>query len=248
MKSYKSHKVASEFLVKGDKFLAEEKCSEALESYNNCLRFATSDSVESSHAFAARAKLFYRAKLFRECYENIQLARNNANIIDEVFDHDLLDIEEQIKSSSSSLVESANDKWQFFKLSCEANHKIPFIVNCLEVRQNDVYGRFIATTRDLSPGDIVVVEEPFYKILSPLEKHRRCSICLKQNSLNLLPCATCSTGNFKCIFRVSISSYYALTQIILKLVRFISSSRRSRGINVTLSFVYLKNAFTLSFN
>lgn len=196
MKSNKSHKIASEFLVKGDKFLAEEKCSEALESYNNCLRFATNDSVESSHAFAARAKIFYRAKLFRECNENIQLAKNNANIIDEVFDLDLLDIEDHVDKIKSSIVESANLKWKFFKLSYEANHKIPFIVNCLEVRQNDVYGRFIATTKDLNPGDIVIVEEPFYKIISPLEKHRRCSICLKQNSLNLLPCATCSTGNF----------------------------------------------------
>lgn len=199
----KSNKIASEFLVKGDKFLAEEKCSEALESYNNCLRFATSDSVESSHAFAARAKIFYRAKLLRECHENIQLARNNANIIDEVFDHDLLDIEDHVVKFKSSMGEGANDKWKFFKLSCEANQKIPFIVNCLEVRENDVYGRYIATKKDLNPGDIVIVEEPFYKILSPLEKHRRCSICLKQNSLNLLPCATCSTGNFL-IFRMSI--------------------------------------------
>lgn len=189
----KSNKVASEFLVKGDKFLAEEKFSEALESYNNCLRFAQNSSVESL-AFAARAKIFYRAKLQRECSENIQLAKNNANIIDDDFDRDLLDIETKVTSTTSTM--ESDNKWKFFKLAYEANHKIPFITNCLEVRQNDIYGRFIITTRDLNPGDVIIIEEPFYKILAPQEKHRRCSICLKQNSLNLLPCPTCSTGNF----------------------------------------------------
>lgn len=183
----KCSKSAKEYSVKGEKSLAEGNFSEALDNFNNCLRFASVDSDESSRAFAARANIFYNVKLYRECSENIQLAKHDIN----VFNEDLRRIEEEI-----SLVESDNcaNKWNFFKLSHDANKQIPFIVNCLEVRQDETYGRYIATTKDLLPGDILIIEEPFYKVLSPLEIHRRCSICFKQNSLNLLPCATCSTG------------------------------------------------------
>lgn len=193
MKNIKNNKQASEFLVKGDKLLANENLSEALENYNNCLRFAESESIERQLGFSARAKVFYRLNLFRECNENIKLAKSNVNVIDDVFDQELRDIEERVKNAVDS-DESAN-KWNFFKLSHDANQKIPFIANCLEVRQNEFYGRFIATNRDLNPGDIVIVEEPFYKVISPLEVNLRCSICLKQNSQNLLPCSTCPTGS-----------------------------------------------------
>jgi hypothetical protein len=189
----KSNKLASEFLVKGDKFLADEKFSEALESYNNCLRYGERDAVEASLAYGARAKIFYRVKLWSECKENIQLAKNNTMMIDEVFDQDLRDIEDHLMSNIVENSESVN-KWKFFKLSHEPNHKIPFIVECLEICQSDDYGRFIATTKDLNPGDMLIIEEPFYKVHAATETHKRCSICLKQNSLNLLPCTTCSTG------------------------------------------------------
>jgi SET and MYND domain-containing protein 4 len=195
----KSNKLASEFLVKGDKFLADEKLSEALESYNNCLRYAERDQLEASLAYGARAKVFYRLNLFVECKENIQLARNNNTMIDEVFDHDLRDIEDHFSSTIVDDNEGVN-KWNFFKLTHEANHKIPFIAECLEIRQDDDYGRFIATTKDLNPGDMVIIEEPFYKVIGSTETQKRCSICLKQNSMNLLPCTSCSTGkltNFK---------------------------------------------------
>jgi hypothetical protein len=189
----KCDKTAKEFSAKGEKFLAEGNFSQALDNFNNCLRFTSIGSYESSLSFSARAKIFYNVRLFRECSENIQLAKND----DKVFDEDLRQIEAHVGSLKS---ESVN-KWDFFKLSHDANHKIPFIVDCLEVRENDVYGRYIATTKDLAAGDILIVEEPFYKVLSSQEIHR-CSICFSQNSLNLLPCVTCSTGSFHfyCLF------------------------------------------------
>ena len=183
----KSSKKAEEFLVKGEKCLAEGNFSAALDNFNNCLRFAFIDSNESSRSYCARAKIFYALNLFRECNENIQLAENG----DKVFDSRR--IESQLISLENNYY--AN-KWNFFSLSYEKNSKIPFVVDCLEVRNSEEYGRFIATKKDLSPGDILIVEEPFYKVLSPLEIHRRCSICFKQNFLNLIPCATCSTGSF----------------------------------------------------
>lgn len=185
----KCEKTAKEFLLKGEKFLTKGNFSQAIDCFNNCLRFAPINSGDSLRSFSARAKIFYNLKLFRECIENIQLAKSD----DEVYDDDLRQIEERAVSLEN---DDGVNKWKFFKLSYDANHKIPFIVDCLEVKENYIYGRYIATNKDLSPGDILIVEEPFYKVLSPIEAHRRCSICFNQNSLNLLPCVTCSTGSF----------------------------------------------------
>lgn len=101
---------------------------------------------------------------------------------------------EEIINNGECLNDLINDKREFFKLSQPANSKIPFIANCLEVKENDVYGRFIATNKDLSTGDIVIIEEPFYKVVSNEDRNLRCAICLKQNLLHLLPCEKCTTG------------------------------------------------------
>lgn len=205
----KCDKKAKEFSAKGEKFLAEGKFSQALDSFNNCLRFTSIDSYESSLSYSARAKIFYNVKLFRECSENIQLAKSN----DKAFDEDLRQIEKHVASVENN--ESVN-KWEFFKLSHDANEKIPFIVNCLEVRENEFFGRYIATTKDLLPGDILIVEEPFYKVLSPLEVNRRCSICFSQNSLNLLPCVTCSTGSFHFYLNFSLGCNLITLKLFIK--------------------------------
>jgi hypothetical protein len=187
----KSDKAANNFRVKGDEQLQNGNFSEALESYNNCLRFATSKSAESSAAFAARAKVFFKTARYKECIENNASVEQVNNLIEEM--EYLSDIEEK-----SKINESEREKWDFFKLTHTKNEKIPFIADCLEVRENEIYGRFIATTKDLAPGDIVIIEEPFYKVLSVTERSNRCAVCLKQNALNLMPCSKCSTG--RCIF------------------------------------------------
>lgn len=156
----KSNKVAKNYSEKASDLLAVGKNSDALKNYNNCLRYATTESAESSEASAARGKIY--TKFGSDSAENICSAENV--------------------------------KDDFFKLSHPPNPKIPFIADCLEVKENEIYGRFIATKEDLLPGDIVIMEEPFYKIISPSEKNARCAVCLKQNMLNLIPCEKCSAG------------------------------------------------------
>lgn len=51
------------------------------------------------------------------------------------------------------------------KLSRPAHHKVPFIVNCLEHRENQKFGRFVITTEKLHPGAIIAVEKPLMKFV-----------------------------------------------------------------------------------
>lgn len=131
----KSDKVASSFRTKADELFTQENYLEALQFYNSCLRFAINNSPESSSAFASRAEIYYKIGLHAECIENIQMARNSENLIIEEMKK-LKELEEKCESerrNGSNTYES--DKWDFFKLSHEANKKIPFIADCLEVRR-----------------------------------------------------------------------------------------------------------------
>ena len=187
----KCDQLAEPFSLKAGDCFSSKKYTEALENYNHCLRFAENKSQVMTDAFVGRSKVYYEVKQFEKCLENIQMAI------------DMCDKEEKCKSLKSMQDEcrekfnnitsdnSDNDTWSFIKLSQPAHKKVPFIAECLEVRENEIYGRYIMTNKNLNPGDMVVVEEPFYKILDPKMRHTRCAICLQRNMMNLFPCAKC---------------------------------------------------------
>lgn len=174
----KSNKIAENYREKAKEFRTAGKHTEALKAINQSLRFASCDFVESSDILKTRDEILTKFGITRvEPATTIQSPCSSGSYVD--------------RASSSSCEQ---DKWNFFKLSQPASERIPFIADCLEVKENDVYGRFIATTKDLQPGDIVIIEEPFYKVIGSSERNQRCAVCLKQNMLNLTPCSKCATG------------------------------------------------------
>lgn len=192
----KNIQLAEGFSLKADEQLTAGQHAEAIESFNQCLQYAPNNpSQVLSEAFAGRAKVYFETRQLEMCLESIQCAID-ASVCDEKcesFKTFQLQCRENLKNVASEKVGDDDDS-QFFKLSLSSHKKIPFIAECLEVRENDVYGRYIMTTNDLNPGDIVVLEEPFYKILDPNQRHTRCAVCLQQNMMNLLPCVKCSDG------------------------------------------------------
>lgn len=85
-----------------------------------------------------------------------------------------------------------NDRWNFFKLSYAANENFPAIVNCLELRSNEKYGRHIITNQDLNPGDIIAVEKRSFNNLNEKGSYIRCANCLKSNKMSLIPFYNCA--------------------------------------------------------
>jgi hypothetical protein len=188
----KNNQVAEKFIVKASECFSAKQYTEAFENFNQCLRFAVNKSQVAADAYAGRAKIYYRVNKFELCSDNIQSAIG-ACVCEEkckVYKQLQEDCDESLKNISSENDEADS----FFQLSQSPHKKIPFIVESLEVRESDVYGRYIATTKDLNVGDILVLEEPFYKVLDPKFRHVRCAICLQQSMLNLFPCANCSDG------------------------------------------------------
>lgn len=182
--------VAEGFSLKAVECFSSKKYVEALENYNQCLRFSTNKSQVQSAAFAGRAEVFYEVKKYEKCLDNIQSA---IDACDDVKNYKRLktvqeECRENMKNESEKI---EGNTWSFFKLTQPAHKKVPFIAECLDVRENEVYGRYIMTNKDLNPGDIVVVEEPFYKVLDPQQRFARCAICLQRKMMNLFPCAKC---------------------------------------------------------
>lgn len=92
---------------------------------------------------------------------------------------------------------SSENPWNFFQLSYPANEKIPNVANCLELKSDPNFGRFIVALHDLKPGDVIAIEEPFFKIIDTTATHLRCSNCLKSNNMNLVPSDLCSSSKLR---------------------------------------------------
>lgn len=199
----KNNQIAESFLVKAHESFKNAKNREALENFNQTLRFAATKSELIADAFFGRAKVYCQMKQYQKCIDNVQNAIQFAINDEKLKTYKILQDEIQLEISSSTEEDSKvrqqqeNENNEFFSLSHDAHKKIPFIAECLDVKENDIYGRYIMTNKDLKPGDIVVVEEPFYKVTDMKIRHTRCSVCLKQNLLDLLPCSKCSTGKFR---------------------------------------------------
>lgn len=170
----------------GNCFFQGGKLYKALSSFNQSLTHALPGSEEMSLAYANRSAVYFKAKFYAECLENIKKARDNGFPAHKMKQLD--DCEEKCKNL---ILEDKKvdrfDPWSFFKLSYPANDKIPFIVNCLELRENEKYGNHVIASRNLNPGDFLSIDEPLFKMLDHHFISRRCFTCLKSNNMNLMP-------------------------------------------------------------
>jgi hypothetical protein len=75
----------------------------------------------------------------------------------------------------------------YIKLSYSANQKVPFVIEGIEVRVTEKFGRGIYTTRDLKPGDIIAIDTSQIGLIKHA-KYNRCCNCSKKSMFNLIPC------------------------------------------------------------
>ncbi|CRK87832.1 CLUMA_CG001620, isoform A [Clunio marinus] len=163
--------------------------------YNKSICYALPGSEEISLAFGNRSVVYMKTENYEKCLENIYLARQTKYPIKK-----LIKLEEREKVCKAKMNEinhdlfankGNEDPWNFFKLSHPPNDKIPFIVDCLKLKENEKFGRHIVTSLDLHPGDIVAIEEPFFKHFDNVECYNRCHHCMKTNKLSLIACENC---------------------------------------------------------
>lgn len=186
-----------EFRQSGHKWYSQDdRHFDALENYNESLCFAAENSENLSLSYASRAAVYYDWKLNQLCYENIQLAKNSG--YPDRLKSELITLQTKCKKKLKKSKKNSKNGPIFEPcLSFKSHEKVPFIANCLDMRRNKKYGRYIITNRNLSSGQILAIEERYFAVLLPKLRYQRCANCLRENSLSLIPCRGC-TGTMFC--------------------------------------------------
>lgn len=129
---------------------------------------------------------------YEEALLNIKWAKENEcppDTVEKLNKREVTILEEQKKE----VKDPGDDVKNFFTLSYPANPKIPFIVECLELKTTEKYGRGIYTKQNLEPGDFIAIEESvisMHKKLTnkPPAGYLSCVHCMKSCMRNLIPC------------------------------------------------------------
>lgn len=137
---------STQLRTEGDSLFENGKLFEALECYNKSLSVAQLNSPDSSLAYERRSCVYFRAKEYQLCLDNIDLSHRfcEDNVRIESLDERKKMCEELMGYAQCSV---DADPSTFFKLSYRKNDKIPFIVDCLEMRDSEEFGRFIITNQ-----------------------------------------------------------------------------------------------------
>ncbi|XP_055627947.1 SET and MYND domain-containing protein 4 [Toxorhynchites rutilus septentrionalis] len=168
----------------------------AIERYNESIALAETNSETLAIAYANRSAVCFELKEYSECLENIELARQNG------YPSRLM---AKLAKREADCLSNLNDpskqhpgqsKQREVKLSYKPNPNAPHISDCLELMENEQFGRYIVTNRNLSAGDVVIVEKPFSRLLVADLRYLNCDYCHKDSFLTLIPCRNCSVTMF----------------------------------------------------
>lgn len=205
----------------------------ALKYYNLAICFATSNSETLCLAYADRSAVFFELFMFEDCVENIKLVKE----IDKYPAHlrDELNSRETACKTIMGIEDPYNYQWIEPKLSFPRHEKVPYIANCLELRQNKQFGNHVVTNRDLKVGDIVGIVEPYVTAQAERYQHERCENCCKERSQNLLPCPNCTVAMFcdeKCL-KEAMDGFHKYECVAIDLIdRAIRSQRNKLALRV----------------
>lgn len=198
LKLDKSNAVAESCRTKGNQFYTKKQFLDALESYNKSLCFAESGSETIGMAYANRSAVFFELRLFDNCLDNIEHAKQNGYPSDQL--HKLQKREEMCNAminNKESLVGAGEPVGaEFFKITRKVSEKVPFIADCLELKSSEKFGRYITTKAALNPGEIICIEDPFTKFLLSNHRYKYCATCLGDNFLDLFSCPSCTSTMF----------------------------------------------------
>ena len=219
----KSNKLAEAIRAKGYKVLQNGHIYEALLKFNKSLCLVEPHSRTMGLIYVNRAEAFHKLKLYEKCLNNIELAKEIQFPVEQK--ELLIDMEEKCLENNDDGVKLDNP-WDFFKLSYPPNNKLPYVVECLEVKSDKKYGRYITTNKPLNVGDIIAIEKPFFKIIKTdpeddeypeTNVYQYCASCLSDNLMDLIPCPHCLSTMFcsqKCMKSANKGYHYYECQIL----------------------------------
>lgn len=199
MNSKKSNANSENLRSEANRLYVQRHFYDALLKYNESLCFAEAESENVGLAYANRSAVYLEMKLYDKCLQNIEMAKQNR------YPEKNLEILKKREKKCLELMKQNNetkssDLWDYFKLSHPPHKSLPFIADCLELRNDKKYGRHIVTNHQLKIGDIIAIDEPTFKVIKADSRYstcfesnafQRCANCLQDHLLSLAPCPLC---------------------------------------------------------
>lgn len=187
----KNDTLAQKLRDSGNEKFKTDHIREAMELYNESLRYATAGSVNVSLAYANRSICFLRMQKFPECLVDISMAVK-AN-----YPFHLMPklIERQV--ACLALMVEHHDQIETREpptLDFDPDDKFPCLANILDIQCNDEFGRHIVAKSNIEVGKVILVEEAFHFNALNFGKSC-CKTCLKHTK-NFIPCPKCSYVSF----------------------------------------------------
>ncbi|CAO1395991.1 unnamed protein product [Diamesa hyperborea] len=168
---------------RGNLYAKNREFESALNAYNESLR-CIQRKESLGLTYAEKSAVCFECDEFESCLRNFQLA------IDHKCPEYKLAVVNVSKLKCPKLIESdmkRGNHWEFLKLTYAANHKVPFIVDCLELNKNELNGNHIITNKDLKVGDIIAIEKPHSIVLAGV-RSRCCAACGSRKPFDFIPC------------------------------------------------------------
>jgi len=203
MAQYKDNTFAEKLRNEGNVFFKQGKYFDALIKYNESLCLSKIGSVNIALAYANRSAVFMALKMYEKCLKNIQQA------IDAGYPQEKIPtLNNRKERATKGLDESPpapkqSDPFEFIKLSYPAHPMNPEIAECLELAENEKYGRHIIANRDLKAGDVIAIEKHSLKVEYSVPSstsesanvyYQFCAHCFQTNKMDLIPCDGCTSS------------------------------------------------------
>jgi hypothetical protein len=171
----------------GNSFYVQARIFDAIYAYNMAAAFAESDE-DRALAYGNRSAAYLVAGKHAECLKSIKLARESG------YPHDKIEKLNDRQRKCEEAIEHDDENnpvdefRSYIRLSHPASDKIPWMVDCLELRPMDNGSRGVFTTRDLKAGDIICIEDLQLQIITAPRFYKYCNFCAKVSMMNLIPC------------------------------------------------------------
>lgn len=191
----KNNSDAKSFREEGKLFFSEGKYANAMKKFNNSLRLAENDTNEVGMAYANRSSCFFHMKLLDECMVDLKLAKKSN------YPEDLMQKLEKRITKCTELQKDKEFKSEFDvrepMLSFSEHKKFAGVVDCLEIWEDEEFGRHVITTRDLEVGQTILVERPYSIVPTKYINmgRDRCVHCFKEFK-NFIACENCINSRF----------------------------------------------------
>lgn len=177
--------------TEGNKKFNNADIGDALDLYNQSLRFAEKGSPHIPLAYANRSSCYLRMKLYEECLADIELAvkANYPEHLSKKLEDRKRECLEQIADVKPSPAPRPQEE-----LCSPAHENFPAMSDVLHLETSEQYGRMVVATRDIAIGETVLIEKAVLQLVYGFDGGR-CAYCAKENG-NLVPCDNCTHAMF----------------------------------------------------